>query len=98
MRKVGERHAEADGAFLAALLAPSLARTDLRAREMLEARQTPQVGVLMHTNIPAMECKNNRSRDLQADVRVTCAASPIEQTPDSEREIWTRYREIDPDA
>lgn len=45
MREVGERHAEADRAFLAASLASSLARTDLRAREMLEARQTPQVGV-----------------------------------------------------
>lgn len=45
MRKVGERHAEVDGAFLAASLAPSMARTDLRAREVLEARQTPQVGV-----------------------------------------------------
>lgn len=45
VRKVGERHAEADGAFLAALFAPFLARTNLRTREMLEARQKPQVGV-----------------------------------------------------
>jgi len=37
MRKVGERNAETDGVFLAASFAPSLARTDLRTREMLEA-------------------------------------------------------------
>jgi len=45
MRKVGERNAETNEAFLAASFTPSLARTDLHTREMLEARQKPQVGV-----------------------------------------------------
>jgi len=45
MRKVGERNAETNEAFLATSFTPSLARTDLHTREMLEARQKPQVGV-----------------------------------------------------